>query len=64
MCMTKKTLDEDHINEEPTYEDIVLCHQDNNIIIPMAENAAYGHIIRTTKIITFSFLLVKSMFVL
>lgn len=43
----KKTLDEDHINKEPTYEDIVLYHQD--IIIPMAENAAYGHIIRTAK---------------
>ena len=48
VCVAKKTLDEDHNNEEPTYEDIVTvpCHQD---IIPMEENAAYGHITCTTK---------------
>ena len=49
ICVAKKTLDEDHSNEDPTYDDIVPCHQDN-IIIPLEENAAYGHVTRTTKI--------------
>ena len=47
MCVAKKTLDEDHSNEDPTYEDIIPCHQDN--MIPLEENAAYGHITHATK---------------
>ena len=46
MCVAKKTLDEDHINEEPKYyEEITQCRKE----IQMEENAAYGNIIRTIK---------------
>ena len=40
MCVAKKT-DEDHINQQPVYEEVTQCHKG----IPMEENAAYGHII-------------------
>jgi hypothetical protein len=36
----KKTLDEDHINQEPMYEEITQCRKE----MPMEENTAYGHI--------------------
>jgi membrane protein implicated in regulation of membrane protease activity len=39
-CVDKKTLDEDHVNQEPTYEDITQCRKE----MPMEENAAYGNI--------------------
>ena len=46
--MTKKTSDEDHSNDDSTFDDIVPRHQDN--AIPLEENVAYGHVIRTTKV--------------
>ena len=46
MCVVKKTLDEDHINQQPMYEEITLshvqCHKE--ISMSMEENAAYGNI--------------------
>ena len=41
MRVSKKSL-EDHINQQPTYEEITQCRKDSNI--KMELNASYGHI--------------------
>ena len=47
MCVAKKSL-EDHINQQPTYEEITQCRKDSNI--EMELNTSYGHIItRSTQ---------------
>ena len=43
--VAKKTSDEDHSNEDPTYEDIIPRHN----MIPLEGNTAYGHITHATK---------------
>lgn len=53
MCVAKMTLEEDH-TQQPVYEEITRCNKDN--IIPMEENAAYGHIMCTTKTHQFHFI--------